>query len=244
MSVTDHPVRAELSEPPSVAGMRGVGGWVRVGMVCALLVGSGMLRSWQERKIEHGLNVGRAAVVPLEQVPLEIGSWSGVDTVLDEQIARVTGADKIVTRRYTNRNTGVAIEVILLFGPASNMYIHAPTLCYANAGFETVEGPDTLALHTGAEPGETVPFMSAVYSKGTGTRATLQEVYWTWRYSGHWTPLVLKPKQIERLPSMIKVHTARPVLVGERRGANNPNEALLRVLIPEIERLFRRLPTA
>ena len=244
MSVTDHPTRAELSEPPPVVRTRSAGAWARVGVVCALLAGSGVLRSWQERKIERGLSAGRAAVVPLERVPLEIGPWSGVDTAIDEQIARVTGADKIVTRRYTNRNTGVAIDVILLFGPAGNMYIHAPTLCYPNAGFETVEGPETHALPLGADTGETVPFMSAVYSKGAGTRAALQEVCWTWWYSGHWTPLVLKPKQIERVPSMIKVHTSRPVLVGERRDANNPNEALLRVLIPEIERLFRRSPTA
>jgi hypothetical protein len=223
---------------------RGVA-WARVLVVCGLLVGSGWLRSWQDRRIQQGLNEGRAAVVPLEKVPLEVGEWSGVDTAIDEQIARVTGADKIVTRRYTNRNTGVVIDVILLYGPAGNMFIHAPTLCYPTAGFDTVEGPEVKAVPVGAPATPaataataTVPFLAAVYAKGEGTRAELQEVYWTWRYNGQWTPQVLKPKQIERVPSMIKVHTSRRVLRGERRDANNPNEALLRVLIPEIERLL------
>ena len=39
-----------------------------------------------------------------------------------------------------------------------------------------------------------------MYSKGEGTRAELQEVYWIWRYNGQWSPQVLKPKQIERVP--------------------------------------------
>ena len=213
---------------------------MRVLVVCGLLIGSGWLRSWQDRRIQRGLNEGRAAVVPLEKVPLEVGDWTGVDTAIDEQIARVTGADKIVTRRYTNRNTGVVIDVILLFGPAGNMFIHAPTLCYPDAGFDTVEGPEVKAVPVGgpATPAVTVPFQAAVYAKGEGTRAELQEVYWTWRYNGRWAAQVLKPKQIERVPSMIKVHTARPVLRGERRDVNNPNEALLRVLMPEIERLL------
>jgi len=135
----------------------------------------------------------------------------------------------------------------MLYGPAGNMFIHAPTLCYPSAGFTTLEGPEVKAVPVAAPaaPGApaTLPFQAAVYSKGEGTRAEIQEVYWIWRYNGQWSPQVLKPKQIERVPSMIKVHTARLVLRGERRDANNPNEALLRVLMPEIERLLPSRPS-
>jgi hypothetical protein len=244
MSVTEFPTRPDVCEPIPAPPSRGKAVIASALLACALLVASGAVRGWQDRRISRGLRLELARVVPLERVPMQIGPWSGVDTRLDPQIARGTGADTVVTRCYTNRNTGVSIDVIMLFGPAFHMYIHAPDVCYPKAGFACVEGPDARTVRlpapgaADAAAGPAVPFLSAVYAKGEGAQADLQEVYWTWRYRDRWTPQVLKPKQIERIPTMIKVHTSRSYLKGERRDANNPNEAFLRVLVPEIERLL------
>jgi Protein of unknown function (DUF3485) len=246
MSVSDLPTRPDVSEPTPAPATRNRGAVVYVVAICALFVASGLVRWRQDRRISQGLRQGLAQVVPLERIPLVLGAWSGVDTQLDPQIARGTGADKVVTRCYTNRNTGVSIDVIILFGPAYHMYIHSPEICYPKAGFAIFESPAPRTVRLpasgargGGDPaGAAVPFLAAVYAKGEGAQADLQEVYWTWRYQDRWTPQVLKPKQIERIPTMIKVHTSRSVLRGERRDANNPNEAFLRVLVPEIERLL------
>jgi Protein of unknown function (DUF3485) len=248
MSVTDRPSRPEPTESSPASRLGGLADWGLVSLVCALLlVASGLVRGWQDRRLRHGMREGRAAVVPLKSVPLELGAWSGVDTKLDPEIARVTAADLIVTRRYTNRNTGVTVEVILLFGPSFGVSLHAPTVCYPSAGFVAVEEPHEQVVKVDAPSGAdaasgariAVPMLSAVYAKGEGAQADLQEVYWTWWYDGRWTPNAQNTKRLERVPSIIKVHTSRHVLRGERRDSkNNPNEAFLQLLLAEIERLL------
>jgi hypothetical protein len=250
MSVTDRPSRPELTEPPHAARRGGFAAWGRVFLVCALLVASGLIRTWQDRRLQYGLSQGRTAVVPLPTVPRELGPWLGIDTKLDPQIARITAADLIVTRRYTNRNTGVTVDVILLFGPPFAVSLHSPTVCYPSAGFQVAEEPservveiDEPAGAAGSPGGKAparlaVPLLAGLYAKGEGAQADLQEVYWTWWYDGHWTPYTQNKKLLDRVPSIIKVHTSRRAVRGEQRDANNPNEALLRLLLPEIERLL------
>lgn len=255
MSSTDPSTRTLTPTPNPVRpgpGPRARMRWTRLVVVVGLLLGSVLARYGQDLRIRRHLQAGRAVVVPLEKVPANLGPWTSVETTIDPQIVRTTGADRVVTRRYTNRNTGVAVDVILLFGPAGNMAVHTPTLCYPIAGYRAIDGPSVRQVvldrpgASAADAPPTVPFQAAVYARGEGPRAELQEVYWTWRYEDAWTPEVLKARYIERVPSMIKVHTARPVLVGERRDSKaetdarslNPNEALLRLLVPEIERLL------
>jgi EpsI family protein len=207
--------------------------WTRVAVACALLIGSAGVRAWQARRIESTLAEGLRHKIELAALPLALGPWKGEPTQVDEQIARATGADEIVTRRYVNQSTGVAVEVILLYGPAVDMYVHIPELCYPAAGFTLLSGPEAKTVET---QGLRLPFRSLVYAKGEGAQADLQEVYYTWRYNGRWTPEVGKQKHFERIPSMYKVHVARRVSERERRDVGNPCEAFLRELLPEIER--------
>ena len=207
--------------------------WMRIALACLVLCASGSLRLWQAKRIEAKLNEGSKPAFDLNEIPMTLGSWKGETTKLDPNIARGTGADIVVTRRYVNQDTGVAVDMILLFGPAVNMFIHLPELCYPAAGFSQVEGPAICSIKTDSE---TVPFRSLVYGKGEGIASDLQEVYYTWRYNNTWSPDVGNQKFFERIPGMYKVHLARHVGQGERRDVGNPCEALLQVLIPEVER--------
>jgi len=240
MSVTDPRPEAAGTDPaigrgPAPAGpARSAGGlWPRVGLACLLLVGSGVLRVWQVRRIEGGLTaVRKGPRVDLASVPLSLGSWRGEPTDLDPQIARGTGADQVVTRRYVDGATGAAVDLILLYGPAVEMFIHAPETCYPAAGYAAAGGPEIKVIETAAGP---APFRELVYSKGAGAQAALQEVYYSWWYRGHWTPDVGTQKHFERIPSMYKVHLARRLGPKERRDVGNPCEALLRELLPALD---------
>lgn len=236
MSVTN----VSTSSPPSTSAVAatstragaGFGTWLRVALVCGILVGSAYVRQWQAARIEQGLELGRRRQIDLEAVPLTIGQWEGEPTKIDEQIARVTGADQIVTRRYVNQQTGVSLELILLYGPAVEMYIHIPETCYPSAGYTLYAEGENQVIDAGVVK---APFRSLVYSKGEGAQADLQEVYYSWRYNGHWTPDIGTQKQFERIPSMYKVHVARRVTGQEQRHVGNPCEAFLRSLVAEVE---------
>jgi EpsI family protein len=237
MSVTDlpTPTRPETLEPAAPSRARaGSTPWVRLGLACAILVGSGVARSWQQRRIAHALEAGRQSRLDLASIPSTLGDWRGEPFSLDPKIVRATGADQAVTRRYVHQGTGVTLDVILLFGPAVDMYLHSPELCYPVAGFTLVDGPVTRPIPTG-RGGASAPFRAMVYAKGEGAQAEHQEVYYTWRFNGRWTPEVGKQKHFERIAGMYKIHVARRVSAGERRDVDNPSEAFLGALLPELE---------
>ena len=220
-------------EPPGPSARAGP--WAPVALACALLVGSGALRIWQARRVDAFLQQGRVATVPLEGVPLELGPWRGRPEELDPQIARRTGQTDHIFRTYVDTRTGVALDVIVLYGPAVELKEHAPEQCYPAAGFLIAEGPE---LRQVATPRGAVPFHALVVAKGEGGQAQRQEVYYTWRYGGRWTPLRGPQKQFERIPAMYKVHLARRMAPSERRDIGNPCQDFLQVLIPTLDHLL------
>src|SRR4051794_39321881 len=94
------------------------GRWGPVALACVLLVGSGGLRLREARRVEAYLRQGRLSPVPLAGVPLELGPWRGRPEPLDPQIARLTGQTDHIFRTYVDTRTGVALDVIILYGPA------------------------------------------------------------------------------------------------------------------------------
>lgn len=218
--------------PPRAQAAHAV--WPRVALACAILLGSGGVRLLQARRVEGRLLEGRRGPrVDLAAVPLGLGAWEGRATTIDPRIALATGADQVVTRQYVNQDTGVAVDVILLYGPAVDMFIHSPEHCYPSAGFALAGGPDDRAVAAG---GSDARFRSLVYGKGDGARSDLQEVYFSWWYAGRWSPDAGVQKHFERIPSMYKVQLARRVNGTERRDVGNPCEAFLRELLPELGR--------
>lgn len=206
--------------------------WARVALVIALLLISGGVRLRQVRRVEAALTQGRESPFPLSTVPLALGSWVGTPTDLDPRIVEATGSTDHVTRRYVDRRTGVTIDVILLYGPTSDIFIHSPELCYPKAGFawagETIERP--------IEDGRgRVPFRSVAFVKGDPAGEDRQEVYYSWRYNGRWSTSVSSPKESERIPGMYKVQVARRISSKESRTLDNPCEDFLGALLPDLE---------
>ena len=234
--LTPAPARAAVARDGPPAGGVSLASWSRVGLAVALLIGSAGVRAWQVRRIDGEMAAGRQRPkIDLAAVPTELGPWKGAATELDAQIARATGADQIVTRRYVNQFTGVALDLILIYGPAAEVYVHAPEVCYPSAGYALAAGPEARAVKLG-DGGAAADFRSLVYAKGEGATAALSEVYYSWWYNGRWTPEVGKQKYFERIPGMYKVHVARVVGPGERRDVDNPSESFLRELLPELRR--------
>jgi hypothetical protein len=204
----------------------------RAVLACALVLGSGAVRWWQARRVDAAMAQGREAPFPLAQVPINLGTWEGTATELDPLIVEGTGSSDHITRRYVDRRTGVSLDVIVLYGPTHDVFIHSPELCYPKAGFtgagETIERPIRC-------PVGNVPFRSVAYTKGDAGRSDSQEVYYSWRYGGRWSTTATTPKQSERIPGMYKVQVARRIVRGESRTLDNPCESFLEVLIPDLE---------
>ena len=80
------------------------------------------------------------------------------------------------------------------------------------------------------------------FNRGQGGLLERQQVYYSWRYAGRWSPAVPTLNEMTRGGGMYKVHVARPLGPAELtdpdalEAVDGPCEAFLRVLLPEIER--------
>jgi hypothetical protein len=205
-------------------------------LACALVLGSGAVRWYQARRVEAMLRLERESPFPLDSLPMTLGDWVGEKTELDPQIVAGTGSNDLITRRYVNRVTGVAVQVIVLHGPASDIFVHTPELCYPKAGYSAAgEVMDrTIPL---ADAG--APFRSTAYTKGDPARPDTQEVIFSWRYNGRWTTTVNRPKEMARVAGMYKVQVARKLQANEARTVADPCEAFLELLVPVLEARIR-----
>ena len=72
----------------------------------------------------------------LERFPLEIGDWTGQDVPLDEAIARKTGTDVYINRRYSRHNGRESVCLYLASGTMARTVVgHRPEICYVAAGW-------------------------------------------------------------------------------------------------------------
>lgn len=221
------PPQAVAPDRPRLSATAG-----RVALVVALLVASGGVRAWQARRVDAALDRGKESPFPLEQVPMTLGTWAGTSTEMDPRIVEATGSTDHVTRRYVDGRTGVMLDVIILYGPTSEVFIHSPELCYPKAGFASAG--DAMARPI-ACPGGAIPFRSLAYTKGEGSQTDRQEIYYSWRFNGRWSTTVSSPKESARIPGMYKVQIARRISLRESRALSNPCEAFLELLLPDLE---------
>ena len=221
--------------------------WVRLAVVAMILAVSGGTRFWQERRLEQTLQAGRVSPFRLADLPMDLGDWKGQNSVMNPTIIRGTGSSDMISRRYVNQRTGVAIDAVVLYGPTSEMFIHTPEVCYPAAGFDPmdspVERPIVVESTTTSTNKTAVPFRSLAFTKGEGGLADIQEVYYSLWYDGGWTTRTTTPKASQRIPGMYKVQIARRISAHERRDIDNPCESFLASLIVEIEaRMARNHP--
>ena len=229
-------IAVEPATAPRPAAPRSRGGlWVRVGLAVLLLTASAAGRSWQAMRVDQQLRDGRKPPFALNDLPMTMGPWEGHDDVVDEQIIRITGSTDSIFRTYQHQVTGQRVGLLVLFGPAIMMYGHTPERCYPSAGFDQLSGPRARTVEA---DGKSWPFRELVYAKGEGGQSEVQEVYYSWKYSGKWTPNPATHKEFRRIPGMFKVQAVRGIRNEkelEMLDDGNPCEALLAQLMPDLE---------
>jgi hypothetical protein len=239
MSLSTTPsTRSRYSEPIQGASpVHSPGGatWTRLAVVAAILAASGGVRLWQERRVERALELGRSSPFPLAELPMKLGSWEGRSATMDPRIVRITGSTDLISRHYVDRWTGVGLDVIVLYGPTSDMLYHTPEVCYPSAGFEAMPGVFERPITVEGSERSPVPFRSLAFTKGEGGLADSQEVYYSLRYDGRWTTRSATPKASRGIPGMYKIQVSRRISSRERRDVENPCEPFLATLVGEIE---------
>jgi Protein of unknown function (DUF3485) len=218
--------------------------WVWMTMACVLLGGSVLARTWQDQRFADRQRWSTTPPFPLKDLPTALEGWKfqeGGETHLDPHIARVAGASDHIVRSYFDDQTGVVLNVLVLYGRAEALCAHTPEACYPPAGYHPSGDTFEFGINDEATPALGTPavFRSVVYVKGGGLRPDRQEICYAFRYGSQWIPdAASRWKLFRHDPAMFRIQIERPVAEMERRDLNkyNPTRQFLEVFLPEFEK--------
>lgn len=220
--------------------------WGRVFLACAILTAAAGARWLQARQVQAVLDQGRVSPFPLQTLPKQLGNWTAPadqEGTLDPGVVEMTRCVDYLKRHYVNDQTGVGVDVLILYGPAT--VAHRPEICYPGAGYNLVDGG---RVHRFSVSGGQAVFLSLIFAKGEGAPADRQQVFYALRYPGHYPGLSnqwtyeFDYKRIARLPGLYKIQLTRRVGDQERFDINSPCEAFLEAMLPEMERRISGRP--
>jgi len=181
---------------------------------------------------------------PLEEIPDRIGEWTSLandDVKLDPLTVRITGSTDHIQRTYRNELTGVALSVLVLYGPAEPVAPHTPEVCYPSTGYTPEEKVSEFSFPLG---GQTARFRQGLYTKPGAGHPERAKVYYSFRLDGTWAPDIAIGKRFHRTNAgILKVQIQRlmgPIEVS--KSGNEPVETFLAALVPEIESRIARGP--
>jgi len=144
----------------------------------ALLVGAGAF---------HGLWTGRwqapddeSRRSALATLALELGEWRGEDMPQESVGDKPTFA---LYRRYTHRQSGRWVAVMLAHGRPGHVSVHNPEHCYLGSGYTLADqiAPDGVEAGGGA-----AKFWAANFQKKRATGVESVRIRWTWTTDGRW----------------------------------------------------------
>lgn len=121
-------------------------------MIClGLLVGDGVANRWLNRMIDGPESRAVKLDKPLSTLPLQIGTWKGVDIPMDQRVIEVAGCDDYVNRRYTDEATGQSVTLYVAYAARpARMISHRPQVCFPANGWQPAgERVDKITLPDG-----------------------------------------------------------------------------------------------
>jgi EpsI family protein len=116
-------------------------------------------------RLEAPVNTTPISPTALEQLPLQIGGWTGQKVPLDEAIVRATDTEAHINRRYSRHNASEYISLYVAYGVrARDLMPHRPEVCYTGAGWTLIDKRSVeLPLSDGIE----LPCTALQFSRGT-----------------------------------------------------------------------------
>ena len=211
--------------------------WIWMTVTCLILGISGGLRFWRDWQFSALAAESAACPFRLSELSTTMGTWQATpgEAQLDPEVARFAGATEHFVRNYIDQKSGDQATALTLYGPATDVHLHTPEICYPAAGYQIVKGPIDRSI---AVPGvkEPVRYRWAVYMKRVGNIPRYEEVFYSFLHHGDWLPDVTgRWKTFRYYPGLFKVQIANPTS-GLSEG---PSLSLLTGFIREISERTR-----
>jgi hypothetical protein len=117
----------------------------------------------------------------LSRVPTQFGSWLLRDEdTLSESVLHLLGCSSHLCRTYVNSETGEAVALVFLVGPAGPLAVHTPEICMTSREYENLKQSEPMDI--GAE-GRNQKFFQTLFRAKTLEGQKLN-VYYGWSRDG------------------------------------------------------------
>ncbi len=105
-----------------------------------VLLASGQGHRMLSERIASAARHATELAAPLETLPLQLGTWQGVDMPLDADVLRIPGfEEEHINRRYAHHLSQRSVDVFVGYtGRPRTRLGHRPDVCYAAHGWERV----------------------------------------------------------------------------------------------------------
>jgi hypothetical protein len=144
----------------------------------------------------------------LAGVALTVGDWQGEDVDLDSDAVAQAKLVRAWMRRYTHRQTGAGLTVLLMCGRAGPVSVHTPEWCYGGMGYEMAGAPITYRV--GADgSAATAEFWTARFTKSGSAIPDHLRIFWAWNAVGNWEAPTHPRLAFGRYPVLYKLYVLR-----------------------------------
>jgi hypothetical protein len=188
----------------------------------------------------HGVWTGRWALTDepqasasrLKKMTLSLPEWEGEDLELSaRQIGELAGC---VSRRYTHRNDGSQLGVLLACGRPGPTAVHTPEICYAGQGYRPVGAVEKKEISL---PGlARAEFFTGIFEKPNPAGEPERiRIYWAWKAAAvDWRALSSPRLRLGLQPVVHKLYVVQP-LSGPGPVADKTCVEFIRELIPAMD---------
>lgn len=117
-----------------------IGNVARIAVAVAIVVGAQAGVLWLERSSQAATQGNPQT--DLDALPLAFDRWSGEDVAQDARLNEAVGALDLINRVYRDDAGHTAAVHVAAFSSREFSMPHPPTLCYPNAGWETLSSEE------------------------------------------------------------------------------------------------------
>jgi hypothetical protein len=195
-------------------------------------VGEGL---WTDRWRASG--AAEQAAARLADVPRTLGGWDAEDQELDPRQVAAAELKGYVLRRYTHRESGAAVSVLLVCGRPGPVSVHTPDVCFQGAG-QAMKGTPQRQRFEVADLTAAPEFWTARFDRtvpGTPVPEPTT-VLWGWAADGRWSAPENPRVEFARSGALYKLYVIRPVTKPDGRPADDPALVdFLRTFLPALQ---------
>lgn len=174
-------------------------------------------------------------VASLPSIPHYLPNWDGEDFEIDDNQIKQANLAGYVARKYTHRDTGEVVAVLVVCGYRGPISVHTPDVCYQGSGYgmgEIVKKDLSLA-----DSPISAHFNTALFQPQDATNPGKLRIHWAWSADGNWDAPEFNRGAYLFQPVLYKMYVIQNI-PDKQASQSKASEELIRELLPQLKPLL------